>query len=107
MPGFFERRDAALGLQNGRRGKPCTDPTCPTLCEALQGRWDDSSGVWIGPAYKMSIWMEGTLVKVCLGAGDGFPKWFWSCQGLDAFIEQVERALLEGKGDWVEPKPNK
>jgi hypothetical protein len=107
MEGFFARRDRALGLNNGRRGKPCSDPACPTLCEALQGRWDDAQGVWLGPAYKLSVWMEGTLVKVCLGAGDGFPKWFWSFTGLEAALEQVEQALLGGKGDWVEPKVSK
>lgn len=104
MGTFFDRRDSVLARNGHARSVLVEDLHCPTLCEALQGRWDAEKGVYTGPAYKLNLWMEGTLVKVCLGAGDGHPKWFWSFSGLDSGLEQVERALLEGKGDWVEPK---
>jgi len=104
---FFDRRDTVLARNGYARSQIVEDAACPALCEALQGQWDQSAGRYVGPAYKLSLWMEGTLVKVCLGAGDAHPKWFWSFQGLDSGLEVIEKALQEGKGDWVQAKPSK
>lgn len=107
MGGFFARRDSVLARNGFARTQQVCDESCPALCEALQGQWDTAAGRYTGPAYKLSLWMEGTLVKVCLGAGDAHPKWFWSFQGLDSGLETIEKALQEGKGDWVDVKVSK
>lgn len=107
MSGFFARRDEVLARNGYARTEKVDDSSCPALCEALHGQWDENTHCYSGPPYKLSLWMEGTLVKVCLGAGEGHPKWFWSFKGLDAGLEQIEAALNSGAGDWVEPKPTK
>jgi len=107
MSGFFDRRDAVLARNGFARTQRVEDAACPTLCEALHGRWDESTNRYSAVPYKLSVWMEGTLVKVCLGAGEGQPKWFWSFQGLEAGFESIEKALKDGKGDWVEAKVSK
>jgi len=100
MNGFFSRRDEAMGQNGGSVQAPVTDDHCPLLSEALQGCWDTEHRCYLGPAYKLSIWLEGSYVKFCLGAGDNFPKFFSSFQGLEAGLEKVEECLRLGKGDW-------
>jgi len=107
MGSFFDRRDEVLARNGYARTQLVQDDHCPALCEALHGKWDANAGRYGGVAYKLSLWMEGTLVKVCLGAGEGHPKWFWSFKGLDAAMEQIEAALNSGAGDWVEPRSAK
>lgn len=107
MGTFFAQRDSILARNGYARTQRVADDHCPALCEALHGEWDEKAGRYTGPAYKLSLWMEGTLVKVCLGAGDAFPKWFWSFRGLDSGLEQIEAALNSGAGDWVDAKPSK
>lgn len=104
---FFSRRDNVLARNGFARSQLVSDSHCPALCEALHGEWSEEHKRYVGPAYKLTLWMEGTLVKVCLGAGDEHPKWFWSFESLDSGLERLEQALQEGKGDWVEPKAKK
>jgi hypothetical protein len=51
--------------------------------------------------------MEGTLVKACLGAGDNFPKFFTSFEGLDAGLEKLELNLKSETGNWAKPKQSR
>jgi hypothetical protein len=104
MSGFFDRRDAAVGASNGRPSKPVLDAAFPLLSEALSGRWDDAQGVFLGSPYKLTIWLEGSLVKVCLGAGDNFPKFYTSFQGLDDLAAKLEANLQSETGNWAKAK---
>lgn len=75
----------------------------PELFSALQGEYDEATKCWTTQPYTLTVWMEGPLVKFCLGAGQDRPKFFSSFAGLDEGFEKVETCLVEGRGDWKAP----
>src|SRR6516162_9448259 len=107
MSGFFSGRNVATNRSGGVRLPPVIDSACPLLSEALQGEYDAQAKAFTGPAYTLSVWQEGSFIKFVLGAGENFPKFFSSFQGLDAGFESIEKILQSGGGNWVLPKPPK
>lgn len=107
MSGFYEGRDEAMNRGGGVRQPPVIVDGFPLLSEALQGRYDEKQGCYVGKAYTLCMWQEGSVLKFCLGSGDEFPKFFSTIDSLDSGLEQVELCLKTRKGSWVEPKPPK
>jgi hypothetical protein len=102
--GFFDQRDAVIGSGVGTRTVRVTDAQCPTLAEAMAGPWDADRSLHVAPQYGLSLWMEGSVLKCCLRAGDSQPRWFATLGGFDCAIERIEEMLKSGKGEWRRPK---
>jgi|SRR5215471_4085278 len=107
MASFFDRRDAAVGASNGKPQKPIVDNRFPMLREALDGKWDEEHGCFVGKPYKLTVWLEGRLVKLCLGAGDNFPKFYTSFEGLESLAERLEANLQSETGNWAKAKQSR
>lgn len=79
----------------------------PHLADALVGVWDEEKKSWSRKPATISVWVDGSVVKICVGIDDKAPKWFWSCDSLEAYFEQAEAALAANKGNWWFPTERK
>jgi hypothetical protein len=75
----------------------------PLLAEAMQGALVKDRPEESVLPHTLTLWLEGSYVKFVLSAGPNHPKFFGSFQGLDAGLEEVEKCLAEGRGDWKIP----
>lgn len=97
----------ASGTNGDRTVEGLVDECCPLIADAMSGEWSAERGLYVRKPYSLTIWSEGGMVKLCLGADDKNPKWFWSCSTLEALMEQAEAALKAGKGNWWQPSERK
>lgn len=103
MGQFNDWKNSVSGRNGSGVVEPYTSESLPLLGEALSGVYNPSTKVWESQPHTLTIWLEGTLVKFCLSAGDSHPKFFSSFQGLDSGLEEVEKCLGEKRGDWKQP----
>lgn len=80
-----------------RGGEAAADYTeFPLLSAAMAGvRRTDGKG-WVTPPMSLTIWLEGSLAKFCLGAKDHRVKVFGTFSGLDRGLAGVENAMKAG-----------
>lgn len=107
MSDFWSRRDERVGKVDGRAAKPRLDEQCPLLSAALQGRWDEQHGCFVGSTYRLGLKHEAGAYLVSLWGGENVETWFCTFHSLDALIEQVEAALSQDRGEWRKPKSQK
>jgi hypothetical protein len=69
----------------------------PLLSSAMAGvRRSDGKG-WETPPMSLTIWLEGSLAKFCLGCKDGRVKVFGTFSGLDRGLAGVEASMKNGQ----------
>lgn len=69
----------------------------PLLSAAMGGvRREDGKG-WVTPPMSLTIWLEGSLAKFCLGCKDGKVKVFGTFSGLQRGLAGVESAMKSGQ----------
>ncbi len=104
MSSFREFRDEYRGKGSNGEPVPYVCETLPLLSEAMSGVFDQGQRVWVMQPHTLSLWLDGRLTKFCLSAGEHWPKFFSSFEGLDAAVESVEECLRLRRGDWRQPR---
>lgn len=69
----------------------------PLLSAAMAGVRDKDGKRWVTAPMSLTIWLEGSLAKFCLGNKDGKVKVFGTFSGLQRGLAGVEGAMKNGQ----------
>lgn len=96
MQSFRERYKAAK--EKPTRGGPenVDYERFPLLGEALAGVPQSGGNGWDVPPHSLTIWLEGSIAKFCLGVQHNDTKTFGTFAELSDGLDGVEKALREG-----------
>jgi len=107
MADVLSARNAAK-VQSGVRGGAAGDyDELPTLSQLMCGVPTKDGKDWEVPPHSLTVFVEGSLVKCVIGAGDSEPKYFGTISSLASGFHGVEKSLTTGNGEWKPPKASK
>jgi hypothetical protein len=79
------------------------DECCPTTAGLMAGVCDPKTGFCLIEEASITIFRDNGVYKVVMGRGPACRRFYLTLDGLEAVVEQVERALNEGQGTWRDP----
>lgn len=103
-----------LERYKSKRGGPASGPSAaadfeglPLLSELMNGVPTQDGRGWEMPPHTLTLWLEGSVVKFAIGAGELMPKCFGTFPALSEGLLGVETALDKDRCEWKDPKKPK
>ncbi len=79
----------------------------PNVSILLAGKPSADGKGWESPPHRLTLWLEGSLLKFVFTSEDDQPKLYGSTSGLSHGLAGIETAITTGMSEWKKPRPRK